>query len=135
MIESFLQSAGIDSYEARIDEDVWLFRRGSAGGHLALIEDQDEPDWSRLYISYAIMRVPRDQETRFYRKLLELNDHFGGTCSFSVDEQDVVWISAGRKLTGLDVSELEDLVLRTGFYADKYDDVLLDEFGREHAYR
>jgi hypothetical protein len=135
MIQSFLQTAGIDTFEARIDEDVWLFRRGSAGGHIALIDDPEQPEWSRLYVSYAVMRVPLEQAAAFYRRLLELNDHFGGLCSFSVDASDVVWLNAGRRLEGLDVNELEDLVMRTGYYADRYDDLLLDEFGREHAHR
>ncbi|CAN5906285.1 hypothetical protein BH23GEM7_BH23GEM7_01800 [soil metagenome] len=135
MVESFLQTQGIDSFEAHVDDDMWVFRRGSASGHIALIEDEEEPEWSRLYVSFAVMKVPLSRALRFYRRLLEINDELGGTCSFSVDSTDVVWLSAGRKIEGLDLAELNELVMRTGFYADRYDDMLLDEYGREHSYR
>ncbi|CAN5597939.1 hypothetical protein BH24GEM3_BH24GEM3_02940 [soil metagenome] len=135
MVESFLHTQGIDSFEAHVDDDMWVFRRGSASGHIALIEDEEEPEWSRLYVSFAVMKVPLSRALRFYRRLLEINDELGGTCSFSVDSTDVVWLSAGRKIEGLDLAELNELVMRTGFYADRYDDMLLDEYGREHSYR
>lgn len=129
MIGEFLQKQGVDATDALLEEDAWVFKRGSAAGHIVLIEDADEPQWSRVYVSYSIMKVPHAQAKTFYRRLLELNDSFGGMCSFSVDANDIVWLSAGRKTEGLDLSELEDLVMRAGFYADTYDDVLLKEFG------
>jgi len=133
MVLGFLDSAGIDTYEAAAGDDVWLFRRGSARGHLALIEDREEPEWSRIYVSYAVIRVPADASAAFFRRLLELNEKFGGMCGFSIGQDGIVWLTAGRRLDGLDPGELEDLVVRTGYYADRYDDVLLDEFGRDLA--
>lgn len=134
MVLSFLQTQGIDTTGAAVDDDMWVFRRGSASGHIALVEDKEEPEWSRLYVSFAVMKVPLPQAAVFYRKLLEINDEFGGMCSFSVDPSDVVWLNAGRKIEGLDLPELQELVIRTGYYADRWDDLLLDEFGREYAY-
>lgn len=107
-------------------------RRGSASGYVSVVEDLEEEGSLLLMVSLTVMRVPGGRETEFFRRLLELNGTFQGRSTFSVDESDVVWLSAGRLMEDLDPSEIIDLILWTSEHADHLDDVLLQEFGYEH---
>ena len=42
---------------------------------------------------------------------------------------DEIVLVAERSVRGLDRSEVEEMLLMVGHYADKYDDLLVDEFG------
>lgn len=132
-IGMLLDSIGIDSYDARLDRNCWRIRCGSATGEINLVVDPEDAESSRICVRFRILRVPLGAALPLYRRLLELNDSFLGLKSFTVDGSNVVWLSAGRTIRGLDEGELAELVDRTSHFADHYDDVLLDEFGRENA--
>mgnify|MGYP006179973041 CR=1 FL=1 len=68
-----------------------------------------------------------------FRRLLELNHAFRGRASFSLTAEGVVALVAARPVRDLDPSEVVDLILWTSHQADHFDDVLLTEFGYEHA--
>jgi hypothetical protein len=128
-----LDSIGIDSYDARMDRNCWRIQCGSATGEIHLVLDAEEPQASLVSVRFRIMRVPLGAPLPLYRRLLEYNDSFMGVKAFAVDASNVVWLVAGRSIRDMDGSELNELVTKTSHYADHYDDVLLDEFGREHT--
>ena len=133
LISSVIDRFGGDSYESRIDKNTWRVGLGSAGGYIALIENQQDADNSDLIVYFPIMKVPVEKSMPFYRRLLELNRGLLGKAAFAVDDQNTVSIIAGRSTVGIDPSEMADLIVRTARMADYYDDTLLEEFGRENA--
>ena len=122
---------GVDGETLRVGfrEEI---QRGSASGSISVIEDREEEGSLLLRVALTVMKVPRDVEREFYHRLLQLNGTFQGRAAFSVDEDRVVWLTAGRPIEDLDPSEIIDLILWTSEQADYFDDVLLEEFGYEH---
>lgn len=107
-------------------------RRGSAAGTLSVVLDPDDDDAELLLVRLRIMHEPRGMPA-FHRRLLELNRAMNGKAAFAVDESGVVLLMAGRPVTDLDPGEAIDLILWTADRADHFDDLLLGEFGAEHA--
>lgn len=133
MISSVIDRFGGDSYESRVDKNTWRIGIGSAGGYVALIENQQDIDSSDVIVYFPIMKVPVDKAMPFYRHLLELNRGLMGKAAFAVNDENVVSIMAGRSIVDIDPNEMADIIIRTARMADYYDDVLLDEFGRENS--
>jgi len=133
MISSVIDDLGGDSYDDRLERNAWRFRLGSAIGTVVLIEDEREEEDSDVSIIFPIMKLPVDKALPFYRRLLEVNYALNGKAAFCIDENNAVCLLAGRVMRDIDPSELADLIHRTAWIADKYDDLLLDEFGRENA--
>ncbi len=133
LISSVIDRFGGDSYESRVDKNTWRIGIGSAGGFVALIEDAQNADNSDLIVYFPIMKVPVEKSLPYYRRLLELNRGLMGKAAFAVNDENVISIIAGRSVTDIDPNEMADIIVRTARLADYYDDVLLDEFGRENA--
>lgn len=108
-------------------------QRGSASGHTCVVPDSANPDGLLLVVRLAIMRCPSNDTAVFYERLLKLNHELRGKMAFSVSDDEVVYLTAGRNVEDLDPGEIIDLILGTSEEADNYDDVLLTEFGKEHA--
>ena len=132
-IAGIIERFGGNAQEQRLDENSWVFRKGSATGLVLVKPEPNEPGGGDVLAVCEIMRLPEENREKLYRRLLELNDALCGKASFGVNDQDVVLLQAGRKLEQIDPAEIEDLLLRTAALADRYDDALLDEFGRELA--
>lgn len=124
-----LQGIGSGTLDVGFREPI---RRGSASGYVSVTGDAEEQDNLLLRVSLTIMKVAPGRERNLYRRLLELNRTFQGRASFSVDDDDIVWLTAGRPVEDLDPSEIIDLILWTSEQADRFDDILLEEFGYEH---
>lgn len=133
IIGDIIERFGGDAEEQRLDDNSWVFRKGSATGLVLVKPEPSEPGGGDVLAVCEIMRLPEHGREKLYRRLLELNDVLCGKAAFGVNAQDVVLLQAGRKLEQIDPAELEDLLLRTAAVADRYDDALLDEFGRELA--
>ncbi len=108
-------------------------QRGSALGFTAVVRETEEQEGLILVVRLSIMRVPEDARVAFYDRILALNHEFIGRAAFSVDDEGVVYLTAGRPVEDLDSGEIIDLILWTSEQADHFDDVLLTEFGYEHA--
>lgn len=133
VIRGVIDDFGGDAAEQEMDENSWIFRKGSSTGFVMIHEEPGGAADGDLLVVCEIMRVPRGKELPFYRRLLELNDALCGKAAFGVNQDDVVLLQAGRKLEEIDPAEIADLMLRTAALADRYDDVLLEEFGAENA--
>jgi hypothetical protein len=132
LIGEFIDEMGGDSYEQRIDKNLWLFPHGSVVMSIFLLEDEEDPDDGMIVCGTRVMKVPLKMALPFYRKLLEANYQMLGRCSFSIDAENVVHLQASRLIEDLDYSELRDIIHIVSGYSDRYDDILLDEFGREN---
>jgi hypothetical protein len=133
LVAKVIGSTGKDVQYTPLNENAWEIKVGTAAGYLFLSEDEKNPAETSIFVSFSIMGVPLTEESSFYRRLLEINNTLSGRSSFSVDTKDIVWLNAGRKIVDLDANELLDLILHTSRAADYYDDVLLDQFGRQYA--
>ena len=107
-------------------------QRGSAHGTVAVVLSPRHRT-RLLVISLEIMRTPKTATDQFLWRLLELNRTLQGRAAFSVGDGGIVTLQAGRPLEDLDEGELVELIIWTANQADRLDDVLLDEFGRENA--
>ena len=108
-------------------------QRGSASGFTGVVRQSEGPEGLVLVVRLSIMRVPVDARDEFKDRLLGLNHDFFGRAAFSVAEDGIVFLTAGRPVEDLDPGEIIDLILWTSEQADHFDDVLLSEFGYEHA--
>lgn len=103
-------------------------RRGSARGTVAVVSDPHDHGTLIMVVRMQIMPVPAADRPRLFRTLLELNARLKGRASFSIDDDAVVQLVAGRPLDDMDPGELVDLILWTSERADHYDDLLRREF-------
>ena len=108
-------------------------QRGSAAGLTCVVGDSDDPDGLVLVVRLSIMRAPDTGRVAFYERLFELNHAIKGRAAFSVDADGIVYLTAGRPVEDLDPGEIIDLILWTSEQADRFDDMLLTEFGYEHT--
>ena len=106
--------------------------RGSATGSVRVVNDPEHSE-SLVVVRLSLMRVPESADAAFYERLLELNHASLGRAAFSIADDGVVCLTAGRPVEDLDEGELIDLILWTSEYADALDDQLLAEFGSENA--
>lgn len=106
-------------------------RRGSAHGTVSVILSPVH-ETRLLLVSLEIMKAPPEPNSAFLTRLLGLNRDLLGRATFALHE-GLVLLQAGRPLEELDAGEMIDLIVWTADEADRLDDILLDEFGREYA--
>ena len=133
LISSVIDRFGGDSYEARVNKNTWRVGIGSAVGFVQLVENDQGPDNSDVVVFFPIMKVPVEKSLPLYRRLLEFNRGLMGKGAFAVDDENTVSLLSGRSIVDIDPNEMADIIVRTARVADYYDDVLLEEFGRENA--
>src|SRR5262245_52125719 len=136
MVEGVLQSLGHEPAASRVgDHDgwpVWKVRKGTANVYVQ-IEARGEATFLRI-VAPVMHAGPAVDKPKLYQRLLELNHREIYGSAFALDaENDLVVLVAERTTTDLDRSEVLDLVKRVEDYADKYDDILVDEFGGSKA--
>ena len=130
LVERILDHLEHGTLEVGFEEPI---QRGAASGFVGVVRQSDGPEGLVLVVRLSVMRVPSDHHEKFMSRLLDLNHEFLGRASFSVAEDGVVFLTAGRPVEDLDPGEIIDLLLWTSEQADHFDDVLLSEFGYEHA--
>lgn len=105
-------------------------QRGSARGLVGIIADPLEAAQLLMVVRFEIMRAPGADDSResLLSELLTLNHRLHGRASFSIADDGMVHLSAGRPLDDLDPGEVVDLILWTSQLADDYDDRLMAAF-------
>ena len=132
-IPSLLIELGADPASVSLEKDAWVVHHGSAMGYVAILgADNAEAD-PVLQVKFRLLRAPREGGEELFRTLLQLNHEMADVAAFSIDEQDIVWIGAGRFVEDLSDSELREVIGQTAQLADRYDDKLLEAFGRDLA--
>ena len=130
LVERILDHLEHGTLAAGFEEPI---QRGSASGFTGVVRQSEGPEGLMLVVRLSIMRMPADARHEFMDRLLGLNHDFLGRAAFSVAEDGIVFLTAGRPVEDLDPGEIIDLILWTSEQADHFDDVLLSEFGYEHA--
>ena len=132
VVTGLIDAMGGDSYEQRLNKDMWMLICGSVTVGIMLLENKENLDESRLLVTARIMKMPLLKALPFYRKLLELNYEMVGTCAFAMNDENIVVLRSGRSVKDIDASELIDIVKNVALLANHYGELLLDEFGREN---
>lgn len=133
-IPAAIDALGGDSRVSVLGPDAWAIFRGTALGYVAVIvpDGEAEPD-GIVHVTFPILRVPAEGAEPLFRRLLELNHELGSFASFSLDSRSKIWLGAGRFAADLDEHGLRELIAQVAGLADRYDDELLEEFGRDLA--
>ena len=133
MVEDVLIALGHFVNECRADTpDVirgWRMVKGSASIRITLI-DSDQPG-ALPYLRVVAPVLTTDARVdigKLYRRLLTLNFREVKGVAFAAQQNEILLVSE-RSTLDLDRSEVDDLIGRVAEYADKYDNVLVDEFG------
>lgn len=108
-------------------------QRGSATGFVLVIPDPRDPSHEIVEVRLTIMDLPAQRGADLMKRLLQLNATLHGRASFAITDDKRVVLCAGRSTQDLDPGELVDVVLWTAEQADYFDDILLTEFGYDHA--
>jgi hypothetical protein len=110
----------------RDEQKAWEVKQGSATVRIAL-SMRDEAPHLRV-ISTVLTLTPKVDEAALFARLLKLNRTVLCSAAFALDGKHVQ-IVAERPTLDLDRSEVFDVIRRIEFYADEYDDWLVEEFG------
>jgi hypothetical protein len=132
MIEAVLKHLGLDPEKNRTQAPAgaasWQISRGSAD---VLIAVNPGPNGGapRLRLVSPLVKVRGELAQPFAAKLLQLNASELPGIAFGLFRTDVIALIAERSVTDLDRTEVEDLLASIGHFADRYDDLLVKEFG------
>ena len=130
-IPELLTGLGEDPASLSLGPDAWVVHRGGVTGYVAIL-GADEPDADpSLHVKFRVVKLPQRGREALLRTLLSLNHDLGNYAAFSVDENDCVWLGAGRFCADVEEPELLELVTQTARLADRYDDDLIETFGQE----
>ena len=105
-------------------------RRGSARGAVGIIADPLETAQLLMVVRFEIMKAPPADESRgpLLTELLTLNHRLHGRASFSIADDGMVHLSAGRPVDDMDPGEVVVLILWPSQLAGDYDDRLMAAF-------
>lgn len=131
IVEGVIRDLGVDPGECEIEASgggaAWRVARGSAHVMIA-VNPTGEGKPARLRIISPMIAMGQDPSTELLRRLLELNGTELPGVAFGVIGDKVVLV-AERSVTGLERSEVGEMLGSIGYFADKYDDELVEEFG------
>jgi hypothetical protein len=122
LVENCIRSLGVDPVTCRGKQPgQWDLRRGSASVWVDVFWSENNK-CGYFQIIAPVMQIPDNNQTAFFRELLELNHSFYGV-AFTIFK-DWVYIKMIRELEGMDQNEALAMLNRVGWYADEYDDKL-----------
>ncbi|HEY9188696.1 MAG TPA: YbjN domain-containing protein [Ignavibacteria bacterium] len=127
MVDDVIYSLGLNVTESRKDKGKWAFYRGSALVKIEVYHSKPN-DENYIHIYSPIMKVPKKDTEKFYKRLLEINNKLFQS-AFSIKD-GVAILRIIRECTNLDSKEIENMIQRIGYYADEYDDLLKEEFNK-----
>jgi hypothetical protein len=137
MVEDVITSLGHTPDESRAETDglmpAWQVCRGSAWVTVAIAGTEGDEQSNHLQVAARVMVVDDTVDrVRLFQRLLELNvDEIKGA-AFGL-EGDTIMLILERSTIDLDPSEVHDAIARVEEYADKWDDLLVREFGGKRA--
>lgn len=131
LVEGVIKDLGVDPGECALEASgggaAWRVARGSAHVMIA-VNPSAEGKPARLRIVSPVVAMSDDTSLLLLRRLLELNGTELPGVAFGVIGNKVVLV-AERGAAGLDRDEVAEMLSSIGYFADKYDDELVEEFG------
>jgi hypothetical protein len=126
IVEEAILQLGVDPVGCRGKQPgQWNLRKGSARIWLDLWHIQNE---QRAYFQAMspIMPLPTERSEPFFKELLQINDKLFGVAFAVYDEW--AWLKSIREVEGMSVAEALAIIRRIGYYADEYDNQLMDKY-------
>jgi hypothetical protein len=130
-IPELLTGLGEDPAGLALGDDAWVVHRGTVTGYVAILGATEAEADPFLHVKFRVVKLPQRGREALLRTLLSLNHDLGNYAAFSVDENDCVWLGAGRFCEDVEEPELLELITQTARLADRYDDDLIETFGQE----
>ncbi|MBN2724802.1 MAG: YbjN domain-containing protein [Deltaproteobacteria bacterium] len=128
----FRDSFGLDPDQNRLKSTgdsilVWGLSRGSATVYIVLTQATET---NYLQVFSQIFQLDENVDNEIYPRLLGYNSRME-MCSvaFAVKDKKVI-LKSDRTTDDLNESELIDIIVKVGRLADKYDDILVNDFGK-----
>jgi T3SS (YopN, CesT) and YbjN peptide-binding chaperone 1 len=134
MVTKVITELNLSPDENRLETDdgshAWGLMRGSAQVFIFLKPGEDQDSFNTLQIVAPVMRLPESSKNQgiLFQKLLELNAREITGAAFGLKDETVV-ITTDRSTEDLDRSEVKDMILRIGYFADHFDDELVTQYG------
>jgi hypothetical protein len=136
LVEQTITSLGVDPVETRVGGDkqscAHSLRRGSAVLEVSVHPPRDGTETGTLRVVAPVVRLPSEGHAALFRRLLELNAGELVGAAFGVAAGEVVMV-AERSVRDLDASEVDAMIRTVGREADRFDDLLAQEFGTTRA--
>lgn len=109
---------------------AWGIAKGSAEVFIFIHEGQDTDPGHHIQCISPIMKLPEHHTNQLalFLRILQINASDLDGVAFGI-KGDTVILVASRSTVDLDPSEFRDLLLQVGYYADIFDDELVNEFG------
>lgn len=133
-VEKVIAELGLDPRDNRLETQDgsfgWGLMRGSAQVFLFIKPGEEDEHFNAIQVVAPVMHLPESSVTQgtLFRRLLELNSQELTSAAFAIKDDTVV-VSTARSTEDLDRSEIKQMLLRVGYYADTYDDILVNQFG------
>jgi hypothetical protein len=131
VVEGVIKDLGVDPAECAIEAVpggfAWRVAKGSAHVMIAL-NPGPEGQPARLRVISPMIKLDGETSPGLLRRLLELNGTDLPGVAFGVIGDTVVLV-AERGVVGLDRPEVGEMLSIIGHFADKYDDILVEEYG------
>ncbi len=130
-IPEMLVELGEDPAQVQLGDDAWVVHHGAVTGYVAILNANDPEADPFLHVKFRVARVPQHGREAFLRGLLGINHDLGNYAAFSVDDNELAWLGAGRFCVDVEDPELRELITQTARLSDRYDDALAETFGPE----
>jgi hypothetical protein len=127
MVNNYYNGRGLQAKDHEIagaEGCGWWLKEGTARVYIFV---QDAPGGPVLRITSPINYVPEQNQTAFYRHLLDINANL--TCCALATSENTVIVVAQRHTAQLDQEELDDMVWNVAYVADLLEQKLVTEFG------
>lgn len=133
LVERSIRALGVDPQQTRLAAEGGVSRyslkRGSAGIIVSVHPPTAGREEGRLRIVAPVVRAPEsDRQAALFRRLLEANAEELEGVAFGLLDDEVVLV-AERSVRDLDASEVDRMIRAVGNGADRFDDLLAEEFG------
>jgi hypothetical protein len=133
MVEEAIATLGHSADEARLEVPgvtAWRVQKGSAHVYIMITAREHE---NTIRVTAPVMHLdPHVDQTQLFRRLLELNATQVMGAAFALDKNDVI-LTVERSTVDLDQSEMLAMLRHVEDFADRFDDILIAEFGGRSA--
>jgi hypothetical protein len=134
MVEGLIRELGLEPDANRLQTQeaghAWGLMKGSAEVFIFIISSDESEEPHSIQVVSPVLHIPQSQPNQLalFRRMLELNAELLSGAAFGIKGDTAVIIS-DRSTKDLNASEVRDMILRVGHFADMYDDELVVQFG------
>lgn len=132
ILEGVMTDLGVSPSENEVTTDehgiAWQISRGSADVLISLVSGRKNSA-GRVRVVSPIVKLEKGMAKDVGEFLLALNaTELPGIC-FGWASDNIIVLVSERSILGLDKLEAKEMINLVGYYADKYDDILVEKYG------